>query len=352
MNEKYVAMDVHKASVAIGVRDGEGKYMMESIVETKTATLVEFVKGLKGTVHLTFEEGTQSAWLYDLLKPYVAECVVCNPRKNKLLDEGNKGDRIDVQKLSELLYLGALRPVYHGDHGTRALKELARNYESLVRDRTRVKNRLKAIFRGRGISCEGDQVYNLRKREDWVRRLSERGVRQRAASLYEQLESLNTMVVVAQRELLAESKKHGAAAILGSLSTLGPISVAMIIATCDTPHRFRSKRQFWTYCGFAVVTRSSSDHYFERGELRKRRKPALTRGLNRNYNRRLKQVFKSAATSGTRQGPFKPFYEQLLARGLKPDLAKLTLARRIAAITLAMWKKGERFDPQKLKVNS
>src|SRR5437773_7203349 len=113
MNEKYVAMDVHKASVAIGVRDGAGKYIMESIVETKASTLLDFVKGLRGTTHLTFEEGTQSAWLYDLLKPHVAKCVVCNPRKNKLLEEGNKGDRIDVQKLSQLLQTGMLRPVYH-----------------------------------------------------------------------------------------------------------------------------------------------------------------------------------------------------------------------------------------------
>ena len=67
MNEKYVAMDVHKASVAIGVRDATGKYIMESIVETKAVTLLDFVKGLRGTLHLTFEEGTQSAWLYDLL---------------------------------------------------------------------------------------------------------------------------------------------------------------------------------------------------------------------------------------------------------------------------------------------
>jgi transposase len=349
MNEKYVALDVHKASVAIGVRDGRGKYIMESIVETKAVTLVDFVKGLRGTIHLTLEEGTQSAWLYDLLKPHVAECVVCNPRKNKLLEAGNKGDRIDVQKLSELLYLGSLRPVYHGDHGTRTLKELVHGYESLVRDRTRVKNRLKAIYRGRGISCEGEQVYHPQKREQWLVQLREPGVRQRAVSLYQQLESLNAMVTAVQRQMLAESRRHKAAAILRSLSTLGPISAAMIIATCDTPHRFRTKRQFWTYCGFAVVTRSSSDHYFENGELRKRRKPALTRGLNQNYNRRLKRVFKSAATSGTRQGPFKPFYEQLLAKGLRPDLAKLTLARKIAAIALAMWKKGVPFDPKKLK---
>ncbi len=349
MNEKYVAMDVHKASVAIGVRDATGKYIMESIVETKAVTLLDFVKGLRGTVHLTFEEGTQSAWLYDLLKPHVAECVVCNPRKNKLLEEGNKGDRIDVQKLSQLFQAGMLRPVYHGDHGTRALKELAHGYESLVRDRTRVKNRLKAIYRGRGISCEGDGVYKVKNREQWLLPLAERGVRLRAAGLYSQLESLNEMVAEAQRQMLAESRKHQASSILRSLSSLGPISVAMIIATCDTPHRFRTKRQFWTYCGFAVVTRTSADHYFEKGALRKSRKPALTRGLNRNYNRRLKKVFKGAATSGSRQGPFKPLYERLLARGLKPNLAKLTLARTIAAITLAMWKKGERFDPKKLK---
>src|SRR5437667_1648300 len=210
MNEKYVAMDVHKASVAIGVRDGAGKYIMESIVETKASTLLDFVKGLRGTIHLTFEEGTQSAWLYDLLKPHVAKCVVCNPRKNKLLEEGNKGDRIDVQKLSQLLQTGMLRPVYHGDHGTRALKELVHGYESLVGDRTRVKNRLKAIYRGRGISCEGEQVYNSAKGDQWLAQLDERGVRQRAASLLGQLENLNAMVGIAQRHQLAESRKDTA----------------------------------------------------------------------------------------------------------------------------------------------
>src|SRR5438046_1737420 len=207
MNEKYVAMDVHKASVAIGVRDGAGKYIMESIVETKASTLLDFVKGLRGTIHLTFEEGTQSAWLYDLLKPHVAKCVVCNPRKNKLLEEGNKGDRIDVQKLSQLLQTGMLRPVYHGDHGTRALKESAHGYESLVGDRTRVKNRLKAIYRGRGISCEGAQVYHTQKREQWLAQLAGRGVQQRAVSLYSQLESLNNQVGEVQRQML-RSEEH------------------------------------------------------------------------------------------------------------------------------------------------
>lgn len=349
MTKKYVALDVHKASIVIAVRDAGGDLIGEAVVQTKAETVLEFVKGLSGEIQLTFEEGTHSAWLYDLLKPHVAECIVCDPRKNKLLEEGDKSDRIDVRKMSQLLYAGLLRPVYHGDHGTRALKELARCYESLVQDRTRVKNRLKAIYRGRGIDCDGQRVFNVKQREHWLRQLSEPGVRYRATNLYTQLESLNEQVVRTTQQLLAECRKQQASVLLRSVPTLGPISAAMIIATCDTPHRFRSKRQFWRYCGFAVVTRSSADQYFHQGELHRRRKPALTRGLNRNYNRRLKRVFKSAATGATRNGPFKPFYERLRERGLNADLAKLTLARKIAAVTLTVWKKGERFDPKKLK---
>ena len=67
-----------------------GKLVMESILETKAATIVQFLQGLRGELHLTFEEGTWAAWLYDLVKPYVTKVVVCNPRKSALLQAGNK----------------------------------------------------------------------------------------------------------------------------------------------------------------------------------------------------------------------------------------------------------------------
>ena len=346
--DKYVAMDVHKASVVVGIRDAAGKYITEAIVETKASTLVELVKGMSGPIHLTFEEGTQSAWLYDLFKPHVTELIVCDPRRNKLLEEGSKGDRIDVQKLSELFCKGMLKPVYHGDHGTRALKELGHNYESLVSDRTRVKNRLKAIYRGRGISYQGAEIYQTKQQAEWLGKLNERGVKRRAELLYQQLESLDALVKEARREMLAESRKQKVSRCLRRISTLGSISVALLIATVDTPHRFRTKRQFWTYCGLAVVTRTSSDYYFDQGQLRRSRRPVVTRGLNQNYNRRLKRIFKQAALTASRRGPFKPYYERLLARGLSEELVRVTVARKIAAVTLAVWKKGAQFDPEKI----
>jgi transposase len=209
-NDKYVALDVHKASVSIGIRDGSGKLISRAVVETKAQTLKDFVSGLSGTIHLTFEEGTHAAWLYDLLSPLVAECIVCDPRRNKLLESGNKSDAIDVDKLSELLYLGRLRPVYHGAQGTRTLKELAQNYEALVKDNTRCKNRLKAIFRGRGISYEGEDLYDDEQRQKWLTQLLERGVRERATQLYDQLKQLEQWVHKAQLQLLRESRKHKA----------------------------------------------------------------------------------------------------------------------------------------------
>ena len=69
---------------------------MESILETKAATILEFFEGLRGTLSVTFEEGTWAAWLYDLLKPHVAKLGVCNPRKNALFKDGNKSDRIPM----------------------------------------------------------------------------------------------------------------------------------------------------------------------------------------------------------------------------------------------------------------
>src|SRR5215469_9788185 len=145
--EKYIGMDVHNATISAAVRNAQGKLLMESVRETKADTIVEFVQGLRGTLALTFEEGTWAAWLHDLVKPHVSRLVVCDPRKNALLKEGNKNDRIDARKLAELLRTNQIKPVYHGNHGTRAINELVRSYMTITKDTTRVMNRIKSVYR-------------------------------------------------------------------------------------------------------------------------------------------------------------------------------------------------------------
>jgi len=349
-NEKYIGLDVHQATISVAVLDSTGKVVMESILETKAATILQFFAGLRGRLSATFEEGTCAAWLYDLLKPHVAQLVVCNPRKNALLKDGNKSDRIDARKLAQLLRGDHLKPVYHGETGVRTLRELARSYLTTVKDLTRVMNRLKAVYRSWAIPCAGRDVYYTRHRAAWLDKLPHPGVRRRAEQLYQHLDVLQGLRQQARRELLAESRKHLATARLRQIPCLGPIRAALLVALIQTPHRFRTKRQLWAYGGLALETRVSAEYRYLEGQLRRSKKLLSIRGLNRDHNHDLKALFKAASLAASvRPGTFRDFYQTLLAKGMQPNLARLTLARKIAAIALTLWKKGEAFDAEKLK---
>jgi hypothetical protein len=106
-----------------------------------------------------------------VIKAHVTELVVCNPRRNALLKEGSKSDRIDVRKLAELLRANLVRSVYHGKDGVRTLKELARSYLAISTDLIRVMSRVKAIYRSWGIPCTGKQVYAPRYRSEWLSKI-------------------------------------------------------------------------------------------------------------------------------------------------------------------------------------
>ena len=155
--EKYIGMDVHQATISVAVMDCRGKLIMECILETKAVTILQFFRGLRGGLSVTFEEGTSAAWLHDLLKPHVHHLVVCDPRKNALLKDGSKSDRIDARKLAELLRGNQLSPVYHGEHGVRTLKELARSYLTISQDLVRVMVRVKALYRSWAIPCSANK---------------------------------------------------------------------------------------------------------------------------------------------------------------------------------------------------
>jgi len=344
---KYVALDVHQATTITSVREESGRVIARTMLPTEAEPIVEYVRGMRGAIHVAFEEGTQAQWLHELLAPLVDRVVVCDQRGQAR--QGNKGDQVDADGLSELLRRGGLRAVYHGDAHRATLKELTRGYQNLVEDATRVMLRLKALFRARGIQAPGKRVYHPANRAEWLARLTNRGAQCRAEALYAQLDLLRALHPKAKAAMVAEARRDPAWTLLQTIPFFGPVRVALLLATMQTPWRFRTKRHLWAYAGLAVVTHSSAEYLLVAGRPVRRRRAPLTRGLNRNYNRVLKDVFKGAATAATtRPGPFQDFYQGRLARGMREELARVTLTRKVAAITLRLWKKGERFDPAKL----
>jgi len=344
--ERYLGADVHAASVTFCVLDASGKQVRRDVVETNGKALVGYLQQLSGTLHLCLEEGEWSQWLYEILSPHVAELVVYRGEWKP----GQKSDAIDAHGLAEKLRTGRIdRPVYKDGRLFTALRDRARTYTMVTRDVARVKSRLKSFFRSRGLACTGEAVFQPEARAKRARVLPP-ATREAVELLGRELAQLAALKAEAEAGMLRESHRHRIARILETAPGLGPIRVAQLLPIVVTPHRFRTKRQFWAYCGFAVVMRSSSDWVRDQDRW-VRTRVAQTRGLNFNHNHLLKAIFKGAATTviaHSGANPLREGYDRQLENGTKPNLAKLTVARNISAITLAMWKKEAPYDPRRV----
>ena len=171
-------------------------------------------------------------------------------KKQDSIREGNQSDKIDARRLAELLRLDHLSPVYHGEHGLRTLKELVRSYLTITKDVGRVMTRVKAIYRSWGIPSTGKQVYAQCHRAAWLAKINELGVRRRAEFSYQQLDALRVLRQGVRQDLLRrEQEKTGLETALPD-PLHSSIPSAVLLGILQTPHRFRTKRQLWTYNGF------------------------------------------------------------------------------------------------------
>lgn len=341
--DRYIGGDVHQASVTFVVLSATGKQIRRDVVETKGRALVGYIKHQPGRLHLCIEEGEWSNWLHELFSPHVYELLIYRaPWK-----PGLKSDAIDAHGLAEKLRRGKIDKAVFKSTKLRDLREAARVYTKITRDVARVKNRIRSLYRSRGIPCEGSEVFKAEQRAKQVKRLPS-FLRSPMGLFSEELDHLTELKRRAEERMLEASHRHRITRILETAPGMGPIRVAQMVPIVVTPHRFRTKRQFWAYCGFSIVTRSSND--WVQGQGGWVRRPVIqTRGLSLNHNRILKMVFKGAATTviaHSGQNRLRADYERLLENDTRPNLAKLTIARKISAIVLAMWKKEKRYDPE------
>jgi transposase len=344
--ERYIGLDVHAQSCTLVVVSGTGRQLKREVVETNGAALKQAVRAVPGPKRICLEEGVQSAWVYELLQGEAEEVVVTMPAKRA----GTKDDARDAAALAESLRTGTnLQRVYKKVGPYSELRAAVRSYVMLRSDVGRTKNRLKGLFRSRGLVPAGGEAFHEEKHTVWVARLPKEH-RWSAEVLLAELQTLEKLRSEAEERLHEASKPHRIVRLLATAPGIGPIRAAQVVATVVTPQRFRTKRQFWAYCGLGIMTRSSADWVKDRSGRWVRAQTQQTLGLNRNRCGMMKEVFKGAAhqvVTRMKSHPLHVDYQRLLERGLKPNLAKVTVARRIAAAVLAMWKNEEVYDPKK-----
>lgn len=345
MNDtKYVGMDVHLATTSCVVLDRDGKVVITTVVPTKAEFIISFLQSLKGTVEIVFEEGALAQWMFEITRKVVHKVIVCNVRKT--FKDDQKSDKRDARRLAKRLRLGEIKGVYHHRHQMAGeIKQLVCIYNQLTGDRTRIINRFRSVFREQAeqISLGSEELAeNLEK-------LPSKSHRLRAKLLYAEWEAVSKLREEARTAMVKQARRDKSYKLLQSIPGVSEIRAAQLLAWVVTPYRFRTKRQFWSYCGLSVITRSSSDYEVESDSIKRSKKNEQTYGLTRHYHHGLKELFKAAALSGLQNKQIRTAYEKkYLARGMKERIAQVQLARKIAAGCLAVWKSGKEFEIARL----
>jgi transposase len=333
----YIGMDCHIKTLDFAVVNEAGRLVKAHSVATSVNGFMEFVKTVPAPRTIYMEEGTLAAWALETCVRFRERLVITDAKKNHWIgSSGQKGDAIDALKLAQLGRGGYIKEIHHPVGQRRRFRELIIAYHDTVRSTTRIKNKIKARFRQNGIQCRGDTVYSKTYRAEWRGKLpQETTLLLIVDGLWRQQEQSEQT----EKELLAaarrQAKYYPEIKHFEDLPGIGFISAATISAMLETPYRFADKRKVWMYAGLGIMTRSSG------GKLYSER-------LSTDYNRLLKYTLKQATETAIREdNPFRRKYlDMTLLRGIQPHRAKLTIARDMLAIMWAMWKKGEKYNPE------
>jgi hypothetical protein len=191
------------------------------------------------------EEGAQSLWLAEILKPHVAQLAVVHVSESR----GPKSDERDAFALAEQMRMGKLEHTVYKDQGDFAtLRQLAKAHAMIVQDTVRIQNRIKALFRSRGVSVTGKSIFTSDEHEAWIEKLPA-STQDAARLLFAEYDAQSKVRAEAEKKLVAESHRHSITRKLETCPGLGPIRVAQLVSIVVTPDRFRTRAQFWSYCG-------------------------------------------------------------------------------------------------------
>ena len=344
MTAYYTGADVHSNSTELAIERNK-KIVQRYRLPTSIAALSGVLDSIKGEKHLAIEEGPMAGWLYRNLSKKVDELIICDPRRNKLIDsDGDKDDKIDAAKLACLLRGNFLRPVYHSDDQSRAgLKHWVSLYNDRVRDAVRNINKIRSCCRMHGISIPRVVIRQTKGRAQWLSRTNNQSLAAQLNMLWLGYDSTSQQVRIARGQLSRLSSRYKIIKFWGELPGIGLIRATTLFAYLDTPWRFEKKNKLWKYCGVGLQRTTSGT------DRKGRPKPARLQ-LPWAVNRTLKNAILGAATSAIRQknNLFRQYYERMLEDGIMPSNARHAVARKLLTVMWAMWKTNSRFDENML----
>ena len=318
----YIGIDWAKENMAMARMTGKTGKLKVHEGPSDVRGLGKYLDGLRGTKILTLEESGGAQWLYTKLKPHVERLIVCDPRRNRLLSEGPKTDRIDAVKLVKLLKANLLKEVYHSGDDLIHVRRMVRGYINVVRAGVRLKNQRSALFLGIGKDHKKDKELD-HSAEMFVLLGLDAGI-----------ESYEKEKKRYEKEFTRLAKTYRPIRLVKSLPGIATIGAVKLVATMVDPRRFKTSGHFLSYCGLVKLDRISGGKCYGRKKSQ--------------HSRVLKEVFKTGAMAAIQEGrnnPLRNFYCFLIeAKNYPEHHARHAAARRLAVWSWGVLKSGKTFD--------
>lgn len=335
-NIDYIGLDIHKKSISFCAKAQDGQILGEGTIPAQRSKLTEWAKARPRPWIGAMEATLFTGWIYDQLKPLASELRVANPSMLKAIAASKKkNDKVDARKIADLLRCNLLPECYMAPSKMRDLRRVLRYRNLIVRQSTRMKNRIAGLLMETGTQYNKQRLHgkayfsellgSLRRTPPSVVELLKL-----SRSQLEFFESIQNRLV---RELLENSALQERVERLQSIDGVGEIlSLTWALEICEVK-RFACIDDAVSYCGLTSAQHNSGcqEH---RGPISKQR------------NKHLQTMLIEAAKLAPR------YNEQLAAvqeRELKRgncNRATLAVARKLVAYLMAVDKSGKRFVPR------
>jgi transposase len=329
----FVGVDAHSDHCNLKGVSRQGKVRLDVEVPTTMKDLRAAVKDLPGPVWVMLEASSMAPFVKWAFETRVDRVVVCETRENRWIAKSeDKSDPRDADRLARLLRMGEFKEVHVPKRDRQELREMVYLCDKAVRDVSRLKNRLKAKFRAHGVAVRGETVYSEKGRQVWLDQIKRPTVRFMIESIYGSMDAAEAVRDRLTRRLGGMLSRRRDYRRIKGIPGVGRVTASLLVAIIDDPWRFRDKRKLWKYAGLGVSTpwTGSPDKARARG--------------SKTGNRLLKYAAMTAAKCAVAgDNPLGRQYARMKGRGMEPAMALKTVARKILATALAIWKGGAKY---------
>ncbi len=332
MNSQVAGLDLLKNQSYITVMDGDGQILDEANLKSEANSILSYLSKFEDP-EVVIEATRNWYWLYEALQRKGYDVTMAHPKKTKAIGEARiKTDKIDSHTLAHLKRADLIPESYLAPLETRELRELLRHRIFLVRERAKVKSKLRTLLSKLNLNCPYSDV--LRKKAiGWLKGKQEEMPQVFADKLSDLLGlggGLSEIIAATEARIDKQAEYDRMVKLLETIPGVGQFSAMMIKAEIGDLNRFPDGNHLASYCGL-VPSVHSSGNYTHKGKITK------------EGNRWLRWILIEAAGKvKNKSDHFKDFYYRILAKKTK-QVARVATAKKLAVAVYYMWKREEPF---------